>query len=141
MDIKKLRDARAAHEVAKRTEILNDSGGSYDPPSFMSILGADSSAVRDGANRSAARMLAAKAEDDDQSEEAFVEEVLARLDGRVERAAVAVTAWEEFNDDGVELECTTENVEAVLSYGSILSQVEKAARSHSSGFSTASSGG
>ncbi len=140
MDIRALEEARAAEEVPVTIEILDRNGIAYDDHPTMDIVGQDSAQVRGAITRIGATMIL-NAEDVPEGAdetEAVVDDLVRKLDSRIDKAVAAVVGWTNWRDGSEAMEFTPENVRRVLAFPWHLGQAERAMRDHAA-FSAAQS--
>lgn len=153
MDIGRLEGARKAQEIPSRIEILDENGEREERPEdwddeahgewvapYAMVYGTDSVAVRAATRRALAEVayarVAAGVVDEPGTRE--VEEILMRLDARVDKAVAGLADWGGFYANRETLEFTEANVRRALEFDHILNQIEHGMRLHTD-FSTARS--
>jgi hypothetical protein len=98
-------------------------------PCTLTTVGADSKRVRASVERATDRMLNARRKKMTPAD---------LHQNRISTAAAAVVQWTGWDDNGVEAECSTKNVEALLALPDVLRQVEEKVNEHADFFVTPS---
>ena len=127
MDIRKLEQAREAHEVPTVVEVINPETG--DPildddgePSWLAVIGEEANAVRAAMTKVSARLVA------EGKMELEIDEL---LEVRREKAVAAVVDWGGWTIEGEEAKCTEDNVRRLMAFNWVMVQVERAMRARS----------